>query len=149
MPNSSTFIIGNLADDPELRFTPNGQAVARLRVAVSERYYDTGTKEWKDRNPNWYTVNCWRQLAENVSESFRRGDRVIVVGDMRQRTYEKDDETRYVWELEAREIGAALMYATATVKRATREKAAPKDEEPADEVSTRRASSTKSRTTRT
>jgi len=132
-------IIGNLADDPELRFTPSGLAVANFRMAVSDRYRDQASGEWKDTDPSWYSVIVWREQAENVCQSLTRGNRVIVTGDMRQRSYEnKEGDTVYVWELTADSVGPSLEYATAEISKVEREKPAPKDE-----VSKRRASASK------
>lgn len=120
MPNGQITIAGNLADDPELRFTPSGAAVAAFRVGVTERYRDN-SGEWKDRDTSWYSVQCWRDLAEHVAESFVRGSRVIVSGTMRQRSYEtRDGEKRYVWELHADEIGASVRYATVKIHKTAR-----------------------------
>nr|PZN44869.1 MAG: single-stranded DNA-binding protein [Actinomycetota bacterium] len=88
-------IVGNLVDDPELRFTPTGQAVARFRIASTPRYMDRQTGEWKDGEALFLTCNIWRQAAENVAESLTRGMRVIVYGRLRQRSYEtKEGERR-------------------------------------------------------
>lgn len=145
MANSSTYIVGNLGQEPELRFTNSGQAVCQLSVAVTERFYDTGTKEWKDREPNWYRVNCWRQLAENVVESLHSGDRVIIVGDMQQRSYERDGETRYTWEMTARAIGPELSFAIARTKRVEHAKPEPEEKKPpASTAKSRSRSSTSS-----
>jgi len=73
-------IAGNLVDDPELRFTPAGQPVARFRVASTPRFRDNATGEWKDGDSLFLTCNVWRQAAENVAESLQRGMRVIVSG---------------------------------------------------------------------
>src|SRR5271166_5323221 len=81
-------IAGNLVDDPELRFTPAGQPVARFRVASTPRFRDNSTGEWKDGDSLFLTCNVWRQAAENVAESLTRGTRVIVSGRLRQRSYE-------------------------------------------------------------
>src|SRR5690606_14215068 len=90
-------IVGNLVDDPELRFTPTGQAVARFRVASTPRYLDRQTNEWKDGEAPFLTCNVWRQTAENVAESLQCGMRVIVQGRLRQRSYEtKEGERRTV-----------------------------------------------------
>ena len=81
-------LVGNLVDDPELRFTPSGAAVAKFRVASTPRYLDKQTNEWKDGESLFLTCNVWRQAAENVAESLQRGRRVIVQGRLKQRTYE-------------------------------------------------------------
>ena len=110
-------IVGNLTDDPELRYTPNGAAVAKFRVAVNRRYKDQ-SGEWKDGDTSYFTVNAWRTLAENVAESLTRGANVIVVGRLQQRSWEtQDGEKRTVIEIEADEIGPSLRWATAKVEK--------------------------------
>src|SRR3984893_10294379 len=114
-------VIGNLTDDPELRFTPSGAAVAKFRVASTPRFMDKTTNEWKDGDPLFLSCTVWRQAAENVAESLQRGARVIVSGRLRQRSYEtKEGEKRTVMELEGDEIGASLRYATAKVQKMQR-----------------------------
>jgi len=114
-------IIGNLVDDPELRFTPSGAAVAKFRVASTPRYMDRQTNEWKDGDSLFLTCNVWRQAAEHVAESLQRGMRVIVQGRLRQRSYEtKEGEKRTVFEIEVDEVGPSLRNATAKVNKTTR-----------------------------
>ena len=114
-------IVGNLVDDPELRFTPSGAAVAKFRVASTPRFLDKTTNEWKDGEGLFLTVNCWRQMAENVAETLTRGTRVVVQGRLRQRSYEtKEGEKRTVYEVEADEVAPSLRYATAKVNRTAR-----------------------------
>jgi single-strand DNA-binding protein len=122
MRNETTLTItGNLVDDPELRFTPAGQPVARFRIASTPRCRDGKTGEWKDGDSLFLTVNVWRQAAENVAESMTRGTRAIVTGRLRQRSYEtKEGEKRTVYELEADEVGVSLRNATAKVAKVTR-----------------------------
>jgi single-strand DNA-binding protein len=114
-------IIGNLTDDPELRFTPSGAAVANFTVASTPRILDKATNEWKDGDALFMRCSVWRQAAENVAESLQRGGRVIVTGRLRQRSYEtKEGEKRTVVELEVDEIGPSLRFATAKVTKAAR-----------------------------
>jgi single-strand DNA-binding protein len=114
-------IIGNLVDDPELRFTPSGAAVAKFRIASTPRTLDRATNEWKDGDSLFLTCNVWRQAAENVAESLTKGTRVIVSGRLRQRSYEtKEGEKRTVYEIEVDEVGPSLRNATAKVNRANR-----------------------------
>jgi single-strand DNA-binding protein len=114
-------VIGNLTDDPELRFTPSGAAVANFTVASTPRILDKATNEWKDGDALFMRCSVWRQAAENVAESLQRGGRVIVTGRLRQRSYEtKEGEKRTVVELEVDEIGPSLRFATAKVTKATR-----------------------------
>ena len=117
-------VIGNLTDDPELRFTPAGVAVAKFRVASTPRIMDRQSGEWKDGEPLFLSCNLWRQAAENLAESLQRGARVIVSGRLRQRSYEtREGEKRTVYELEVDEIGPSLRYATAKVQRMRRSSA--------------------------
>src|SRR5487761_778629 len=114
-------IVGNLVDDPELRFTPNGQAVAKFRIASTPRFRDNATGEWKDGDSLFLTCNVWRQAAENVAESLTRGMRVIVSGRLRQRSYEtKEGEKRTVYEVEVDEVGPSLRNASAKVNKVAR-----------------------------
>jgi single-strand DNA-binding protein len=110
-----TLIVGNLAADPELRFTPSGQAVAKMRVAMTPRVKDGDS--WKDGEPLWANITVWRDLAEHVAESLKKGDRVIAWCEMTQRSYEKDGVTRTVVEYEAEAIGPELRFATTVVTR--------------------------------
>jgi single-strand DNA-binding protein len=114
-------VVGNLTDDPELRFTPSGAAVAKFRVASTPRTLDRQSGEWKDGEPLFLQCNIWRDAAEHVAESLQRGSRVIVQGRLRQRSYEtREGEKRTVYELEVDEIGPSLRYATAKVQRMNR-----------------------------
>src|SRR4051812_48580800 len=114
-------LVGNLVDDPELRFTSSGAAVAKFRLASTPRTFDKNTNEWKDGESLFLTCNVWRQAAENVAESLQRGMRVIVQGRLKQRSYEtREGEKRTVIELEVDEVGPALAFATAKVTRASR-----------------------------
>ena len=114
-------MIGNLVDDPQLRYTPTGQAVASFRVASTPRFLDKNTNEWKDGDSLFLSCNVWRQAAENVAESLQRGMRVIVSGRLRQRSYEtKEGEKRTVYEIEVDEVGPSLRNASAKVVRSSR-----------------------------
>ena len=114
-------IAGNLVDDPELRYTPNGQAVARFRVASTPRFRDNASGEWKDGDSLFLTCNVWRQAAENAAESLQRGMRVIVQGRLRQRSYEtREGEKRTVYEVEVDEVGPSLRNASAKVTKTQR-----------------------------
>jgi single-strand DNA-binding protein len=113
-------VVGNLTDDPELRYTPNGAAVATLRVAVNRRIPD-GSGGWKDAETSFFRVNVWRSLAENAAESLTRGSRVVVVGRLRSRSWENQEgETRSAVEIEADELGPSLRWATAKVEKQSR-----------------------------
>ena len=107
-------MIGNLTDDPELRFTSGGTAVCNFRIASNRRYTDRSGQQQEDTT--FMNVNVWRDLAENVAESLRKGDRAIVIGRIRVRSYEaKDGGTRWVTEIEADEVSPSLRWAKASV----------------------------------
>ncbi|MFD6299985.1 single-stranded DNA-binding protein [Streptomyces sp. NPDC060235] len=113
-------VVGNLVDDPELRFTPSGAAVAKFRVASTPRTFDRQTNEWKDGESLFLTCSVWRQAAENVAESLQRGMRVIVQGRLKQRSYDdREGVKRTVYELDVEEVGASLKNATAKVTKTT------------------------------
>ncbi|MFE3859176.1 single-stranded DNA-binding protein [Streptomyces goshikiensis] len=113
-------VVGNLVDDPELRFTPSGAAVAKFRVASTPRIFDKQTNEWKDGEGLFLTCSVWRQAAENVAESLQRGMRVIVQGRLKQRSYEdREGVKRTVYELDVEEVGPSLKTATAKVAKTT------------------------------
>ena len=114
-------VVGNLVDDPELRFTPSGAAVANFRIASTPRTFDKNTNEWKDGEALFLSCAVWRQAAENVAESLQRGMKVMVQGRLKQRSYEtREGEKRTVFELEVDEVGPCLTWATAKVTRASR-----------------------------
>ena len=118
--DNAIIVVGNLTDDPELRFTPQGVAVANFRIAVSRRVKDE-SGNWKDGDTSFFKVNCWRQLAENVAESLTRGSRTIVAGRLRMRQWEtQEGEKRSVVEIEADEVGPSLKWATAKVEKTSR-----------------------------
>ena len=115
-------VVGNLVDDPELRFTPSGAAVANFRIASTPRTLDRQTNEWKDGDALFLSCSVWRQAAENVAESLQKGMRVVVQGRPKQRLYEtREGEKRTVVELDVDEVGPSLKYATAKVARTTRQ----------------------------
>ena len=121
MAYESNFItfVGNLTDDPELRYTGGGTPVATLRVASNRRW--TGRDGQQQEETTFMNVNAWRDLAENASESLSKGDRVIIIGRVKVRNYEnKDNQTVWVTEIEADEIAPSLRWAKATTQRANR-----------------------------
>jgi len=114
-------VVGNLVDDPELRFTPSGAAVANFRIASTPRTFDRQANEWKDGEALFLSCAVWRQAAENVAESLQKGMRVVVQGRLKQRSYEtREGEKRTVVELDVEEVGPSLKYATAKVARVQR-----------------------------
>ncbi|KRV47297.1 single-stranded DNA-binding protein [Wenjunlia vitaminophila] len=108
-------IVGNLTDDPALRFTQSGAAVASFTIASTPRTFDRQSNEWKDGEALFMRCSLWRQAAENAAESLQRGMRVVAQGRLRQRSYEVNGEKRTVVEMEVDEIGPSLRYATAKV----------------------------------
>ena len=116
--DNHTTIVGNLVEDPELRFTNTGIAVANLRVAVTQRIQQDG--EWRDGDTSFLKVNVWRGQAEHLADSLAKGDRVMVTGRLRQRSWETPEgDKRSVTEIEADEVGASLKWATAKVERSS------------------------------
>jgi single-strand DNA-binding protein len=117
MPETFVSLVGNLTDDPEVRFTPQGTAVASFRLAVTPRVKDGGA--WKDGDTSFFRVNAWRDLAEHVTDSLSKGDRALVVGRLKARSWEDKDtgERRSAVEVEAEEVGPSLKWATATPQR--------------------------------
>src|SRR5215218_6333378 len=114
-------VVGNLVDDPELRFTPSGAAVANFRIASTPRTFDKQSNEWKDGEALFLSCSVWRQAAENVAESLQKGMRVVVQGNLRSRQYEtREGEKRTVFEIQVDEVGPSLKYATAKVTRTQR-----------------------------
>jgi len=114
-------VVGNLTSDPELRFTPSGQAVASFTVASTPRTLDRASNEWKDGEALFLRCTVWRQAAENVAESLQKGTRVVIQGRLKQRSFEtREGEKRTVIELDVEEVGPSLKYATARVNKAGR-----------------------------
>lgn len=115
-------IVGNVVADPELRFTPNGTAVANFRIASTPRRFNSQTNQWEEGDALFLTCNAWKQMGENTSNTLVKGMRVIVTGTLRQRSYQtKSGEQRSVYEVDVDDLGPSLRYATATVDRNPRE----------------------------
>lgn len=115
-------IVGALGADPEIRFTPSGAAVANFTVASTPRQFDRQSNEWKDGETLWMRCSVWREMAENVIESFTKGDRVIVTGTLEQRSFEdRDGNQRTVVEMQVEECGPSIRWATAQPRRVTRD----------------------------
>src|SRR5690349_16503515 len=118
-------VVGNLTDDPELKFTPSGAPVANFTVASTPRTFDRQTNEWKDGDALFLRCAAWRNLAENVAESLTKGQRVIVTGALRVRQYERQDGSKGTSvEMNVDEVGPSLKFATAKVTKATRSSSA-------------------------
>ena len=113
-------VVGNLTQDPELRFTPSGAAVANFTVASTPKTFDKATNDFKDGETLFMRCSVWREAAENVTQSLHRGDRVIVTGSLVSRSWDKDGEKRTVMEMQVDEVGPSLRYATAQVTKAQR-----------------------------
>ena len=108
-------IIGNLTRDPELRFTPSGQATASFGVAVNRRWQNRQTQEWEEAT-SFLDVVCWGQLAENAAQSLGRGARVMVDGRLDQRSWENPEgEKRSKIEITADEVAPSLRWATVQI----------------------------------
>lgn len=114
-------VVGNLTDDPELKFTPSGSAVANFTVASTPRVYDKQSSTWDDGETVFLRVSAWRHLGQNIAESLRKGSRVVVTGTLRVRHFERADKSKGTSvEMNAEEVGASLQYATAVVTKAAR-----------------------------
>ena len=119
MPDTHVTITGNLTDDPEVTFTPNGQAVCNFRLAVTPRVRDGDS--WRDGDTSFFRITAWRQLAEHIGDSLSKGDRVLVTGQLRMRAWETPEgDKRQVVEVTAEEAGPSLRWATAKPERATK-----------------------------
>lgn len=119
MADNVVTMTGNVTRDPELRFTPSGQATASFGLAVNRKWQNRQTREWEEA-VSFFDIVCWREMAENVSESLTRGARVIVTGRLEQRSWEQDGKKRSRVEVVADEIGPSLRWATAVVTKAER-----------------------------
>lgn len=114
-------IIGNLTAEPELRYTQSGVAVTNCRVAVNRRIRNSQTNEWEDRLDGYFTVNIWRDYAENVAESLHKGDRVMVQGRLTSRSYDdREGVTKWVTEIEADEVCPSLRWARVSIEKTSR-----------------------------
>jgi single-strand DNA-binding protein len=117
MPDNTITLVGNVTRDPELRYTPTGQANVRLGMAVNRRWQNRQTSEWEEQ-VSFFNVVAWASLAENAGETLTKGTRIIVTGRLEQRSYETNDgEKRQVVEVVADEIAPSLRWATAQVVR--------------------------------
>lgn len=124
MADNTVTIVGNLTDDPEMRFTSSGASVASFNVAVNRRVRDAATGEWKDGDASFFRCNVWRDQAENATDSLTKGTRVIVSGSIRQRSWETPEgQKRSAVEIEVDEVGPSLKWATAKVSRTPRKDA--------------------------
>ena len=123
--DNTVTLVGNITDDPELRFTPSGAAVANFTVAVNRRYKNQ-EGQWEDKLDGFFRCNCWRDMAENVAESLKKGARVVVVGRLQQRSWDdQDGNKRSAFEVQVDEVGPSLRWASASVTKSQRSGAAP------------------------
>jgi single-strand DNA-binding protein len=113
-------LVGNITDDPELRFTPSGLPVANFTVAVNRRFKNA-SGQWEDRLDGFFRCSCWRDMAENVAESMQKGTRVVVVGRLQEQRWEdQDGGKRSRVEIQVDEVGPSLRWATASVQKSNR-----------------------------
>ncbi len=120
MADNSVTLVGNLTDDPELRFTPSGRQVANFTVAVNKRFKNN-EGQWEDRLDGFFRCNCWAEMAENVSESLNKGTRIVVTGRLQQRSWEDaEGGKRSAFEVQVDEVGPSLRWATAAVQKSRR-----------------------------
>jgi single-strand DNA-binding protein len=120
MADNTVTLVGNVTDDPELRFTPTGRPVANFTVAVNKRFKDNDG-QWQDRLDGFFRCNCWADMAENVAESLTKGTRIVVTGRLQQRQWEDNDgNKRSAFEIQVDEVGPSLRWATATVQKSQR-----------------------------
>ena len=123
-------VVGNLTREPELRYMPNGAAVAKLGIAVNRFYVNRNGEPVQQTD--FFTVNVWRDLAENVAESLKTGARVLVTGRLQSRSWESEDGQKHsAVEIEAEEVAASMRFATVAVTKAVKGHAP--DVEPDDE----------------
>ena len=119
MSETHVTLTGNLTDDPELKITPTGTAVASFRLACTARVRDGDG--WRDGDTSFFRVNVWRELGEHVADSLAKGDRAVVIGRLKARTWETPEgERRTVVEVEADEVAPSLRWATAKPERTPR-----------------------------
>ena len=113
-------LVGNITDDPELRFTPSGSAVANFTIAVNRRFKNQ-SGQWEDKLDGFFKCNCWRDMAENIAESLQKGMRVMVVGRLQQRSWDdQEGNKRSAFEIQVDEVGPSLRWATASVTKSQR-----------------------------
>ena len=118
--DNTVTLVGNVTDDPELRFTPSGAAVANFTVAVNRRWKNQAG-DWEDKLDGFFKCNCWRDMAENVAESLKKGTRVVVTGRLQQRSWDdQEGNKRSAFEIQVDEVGPSLRWATASVVKSQR-----------------------------
>lgn len=131
MADNQVTLVGNITDDPELRFTPSGSAVANFTVAINRRIRQGD--QWEDRLDGFFNCSCWRDMAENAAESLRKGARVVVVGRLQQRSWEdREGNRRTAIEVQVDEVAPSLRWATASIQKSQRSSgSAPRQSQPA------------------
>jgi len=131
MADNSVTLVGNITDDPELRFTPSGRPVANFTVAVNRRWKDP-QGEWQDKLDGFFRCNCWADMAENVAESLKKGTRVVLTGRLQQRTWETPEgDKRSAMEVQVEEIGPSLKWSVASVQKSQRSGGGSQQQSPA------------------
>ena len=120
MNGNTITVVGNLTKDPILKYIPTGKAVTNFTVACNRGWRDKDSQAWVEGEASYFKVECWEPMAENVAESLRKGDPVIVVGRLERRTYEQEGQTRESWEIRAENIGPDLRMRTASLRRVLR-----------------------------
>ncbi len=121
MNGNTITIVGNLTKDPILKYLPTGKAVTNLSVACNHGWRDKETQAWVEGETSFFKVECWEPMAENIAESLRKGDPVIVVGRMSCRKYEQEGQTRESWEIRAETVGPDLRRRSASLRRVQRQ----------------------------
>jgi single-strand DNA-binding protein len=121
MNGNTITVVGNLTKDPTVKYLPTGKAVTNFSLACNHGRYDKATQTWVDGEASFFKVECWEAMAENVAESLRKGDPLIVVGRLERRTYEQDGQTRESWEIKADAVGPDLRRRAASVRRVLRQ----------------------------
>lgn len=129
MNGNTITVVGNMTKDPTLKYLPTGKAVINFSVACNQRWYDKTAQAWVDGETSFFKVECWESMAENISESLRKGDPVIVVGRLERRTYEQDGQSREAWEIKADAVGPDLRKRAASLRRVLRQ-SQPTDGQP-------------------
>ena len=131
MNDTPVTVCGNIPSDVELRFLPSGAAAATVSVASTPRNFDNKTQEWRDGDPLYLRLNLWRELAENAAESLSKGSRVVVTGRLKQRPWQdREGGKRQSYEIDVEDIGPSLRFATAKVKKASRDGGRPAAADP-------------------
>ncbi|NUS83119.1 MAG: single-stranded DNA-binding protein [Streptomyces sp.] len=124
-------LVGNLTDDPELKFTDGGAALAKFTIAVTPRMFDRTSNTWKDGTTAFYRCAAWRTLAEHVADSLKKGSRVVASGRMRQHDWQTPEgENRSMLAVEVDDIGASVRFTTVTINAKRAAQSGPAGDDP-------------------